>query len=267
MWIAPDGSRAEGRWFWGQYQELGFDVTLQRASANPALLLVDPVAFKLGSTANRIRLIGDRFPARVTAADVVTGPGMTVRRIVSSSPAEIVAEVDVARDAVPGKRDIAFRSSRLERAVALHDRIDYVKVVPDSATATFGNQTYPRGFQQFEAIGYLRGPDGRRHTDDDVELGPVDVTWSMEVFYEVDQSRQDRVGTLSSTGFFAPAAINPAANYDVWIIATAKTETSPEGRPLVGKSYLVVTVPTYSLNGRTFIRDLDRWIEEGSSAR
>jgi len=89
----------------------------------------------------------------------------------------------------------------------------------------------------------------------------------MEVFYEVDQSQQDRVGTLSPAGFFTPAAANPGVNYDVWIIATAKNEKSPDGKPLVGKSYLVVTVPTYTFNGRTYVRDLDRWIEEGSSGR
>jgi quinohemoprotein amine dehydrogenase len=87
----------------------------------------------------------------------------------------------------------------------------------------------------------------------------------MEVFYEIDLSRRARVGTISTKGFFAPAAMNPAANYDVWIIATAKTETTPDGKPLVGKCYLVVTVPTYLLDGRTFVRDLDRWVEEGSA--
>lgn len=68
MWVAPDGSKAEGRWFWGQYDELGFDVTMQRASSDPTLLLVDPPSFKAGSSANRIRLIGDRFPTPVTSA-------------------------------------------------------------------------------------------------------------------------------------------------------------------------------------------------------
>ena len=75
MWVAPDGSRVEGRWFWGQYDELGFDVTMQRASSDPTLLLVDPPSFKAGSNANRIRLIGDRFPAQVTPADITVGSG------------------------------------------------------------------------------------------------------------------------------------------------------------------------------------------------
>ena len=267
MWVAPDGSRVEGRWFWGQYDELGFDVTMQRASSDPALLLVDPPSFKAGSNANRIRLIGDRFPAQVTPADITVGSGMTVRRIISSTPGEIVAEVDVAADALSGQRNVSFRSSTLERAVAIYDRVDYVKVTPESSLATFGSQTYSRGFQQFEAIGYQRGADGRPHTADDLELGPVQVTWSMEVFYETDPNKQDRVGTVSPTGFFTPAAANPGTNYDVWIIATAKTEKGQDGKPLVGKGYLVVTVPTYTFEGRTFVRELGRWIEEGSSAR
>ena len=134
---------------------------------------------------------------------------MTVRRIISSTPGEIVAEVDVAADALSGKRNVSFRSSTLERAVAIYDRVDYVKVTPESSLATFGSQTYSRGFQQFEAIGYQRGADDRQHTADDLELGPVQVAWSMEVFYEIDRSKQDRVGTVSPTGFFTPAAANP----------------------------------------------------------
>ena len=35
-------------------------------------------------------------------------------------------------------------------------------------------------------------------------------------------------------------------NYgDVWIVATAKNEKDKDGKPLQGKSYLVVTVPLY----------------------
>ena len=36
--ILPIISTAEGRWFWGEYQEFGYDVTLQRASADPTLI-------------------------------------------------------------------------------------------------------------------------------------------------------------------------------------------------------------------------------------
>jgi quinohemoprotein amine dehydrogenase len=131
--------------------------------------------------------------------------------------------------------------------------------------AAFGSEAYRRGYQQFEAIAYQRGPDGRRQTADDLALGPVKAAWSMETFYEIDQNKQDHVGTLSPGGFFTPAAASPGANYDVWIIATAEDEKSANDKALVGKSYLVVTVPTYTFDGRTYIRDLDRWVEEGSN--
>jgi len=129
--------------------------------------------------------------------------------------------------------------------------------------AAFGDQTYKRGYQQFDAVGYQRGPDDKLHTADDVELGPVDVTWSMEVFYATPGSSSDFVGKVSPTGFFEPAATSPKNNFDVWVIATAKSEKDKNGRPVVGKAYMVVTVPTYTFQGRRYVRDLDRWVDDG----
>ena len=264
--VSPDQSTAEGRWFWGQYQEFGFDVKLRRPSSDPMLLLLNRWSLKTGSQANRIRLIGDQFPAPATPADLNFGPGVTVRRVVSSTPSEIVAEVDVASDAALGKRDVGFRRSVLTGAIAIYDRVDYIKIAPDSAMAAFGDQTRARGYQQFEAVGYQRGPDGKLHTADDVELGPLDakdVAWSLEVFYSSPGSNTDFVGKISPSGFFTPAALNPNGNFDVWVVATSKTLTGQSGKPLVGKSYMVVTVPMYILNGRQYVRDLNRWIDDG----
>ncbi len=95
-----------------------------------------------------------------------------MRRIVSHTPGEIVAEVDVSADAVPGKRDIAFRRSVLQSAIAVYDRVDYIKVLPDAGLAIWEANGTLRAIEQFEAIGYQRGADGKPHTADDVELGP-----------------------------------------------------------------------------------------------
>ena len=254
MWISPDQLWAEGRWFWGEYQEFGVDVKLARASAEPTLLGVDRTMFKLGAQANRVRLIGDNLAARVTPADLDFGSGITVRRIVSQSPGEIVAEVDVAPNAVPGKRDIAFRRSVLQSVIAVYDRVDYIKVVPEAAIAHLGSDVHPKGYEQFEAIAYQRGADDKLHTADDVELGPIDVTWSVEEYLSVyGDDDKDFVGTLSPTGLFTPALDGPNPkrkfsrnNYgDVWVVATAKNEKDKDGKLLAGRSYLVVTVPTY----------------------
>jgi quinohemoprotein amine dehydrogenase len=238
-------------------------VQLQRASSDPTLLAVDRSSLKAGSQANRVRLIADNVPAQVSPGDLAFGPGVTVRRIVSRTAGEMVAEVDVAADAPLGRRDVALQHSKIPNAVAIYDRVDYVKVTPDSALAAFGDQKHSRGYQQFEAIGYYRGPDGRAHTADDVELGPVDVTWSMEIFYAIEGKSTDFVGKVSPAGFFTPAADSANNNYDVWVIATAKGEKDKNGKPLVGKGFLVVTIPTYTFEGRQYVRELDRWIDDG----
>lgn len=266
LWIAPDQVTAEGRWFWGQYQEFGLDVKLRRADAGPALLLVDRPSLKLGTDGNRVRLIGDQLPTRITPVDLDFGPGVRVRRIVSSTPVELVADVDVAPDAPLGQRDVVLHRLVLPRAIAIYDRIDYIKVIPDSAMAAFSDATHVRGYQQFDAIAYQRGADGKMHTADDLDLGPLapsDITWALEVFYSKPGSPADFVGEISPSGFFTPAARSPKANFDVWVVASAKSETAKNGRPLAGKSYMVVTVPAYVLNGRRYVRELDRWVDNG----
>ncbi|HWY47444.1 MAG TPA: quinohemoprotein amine dehydrogenase subunit alpha [Bryobacteraceae bacterium] len=254
MWISPDQLWAQGRWFFGEYQEFGADVKMVRASAEPTLIGVDRTMFKLGSQANRVRLIGDNLPAQVAPADLDLGSGVSVKRIVSHTPSEVVAEVDVAASAVPGKRDVAFRRSVLENAIAVYDRVDYIKVLPETALARLGSDVHPKGYEQFDAVAYQRGADDKSHTADDVELGPIDVTWSVEEYLSVyGDDDKDFVGTLSPTGLFTPALDGPNPkrkfsrnNYgDVWVVATAKNEKDKEGKPISGRSYLVVTVPMY----------------------
>ena len=252
--ISADQNEAQGRWFWGEYQEFGADVKLRRASADPVVLGTDVSALKTGSQGLKVRLIGDHFTGSVTAADLDFGTGVTVKKIDSHDAGTIVAEVDVAADAVPGKRDIFFKRTVLPSAVAIYDRVDYIKVTPDSALSRLGSQTHPKGYQQFEAVGYQRGADGKPHTADDVELGPVEVDWKVEEFMAVyGDDDKAFVGNLSATALFTPASDGPNPerkfgrnNYgDVWVVATAKNLKDKNGRPLSGRSYLVVTVPTY----------------------
>jgi quinohemoprotein amine dehydrogenase len=263
MTAAPNAASGDGRWFWGQYQELGFDVSIRRATSGPTLLVMDPPLLKTGSQSKRVCLFGDLLPGGISPSDLDLGPGITVRRIISQDTTEVFAEVDVADNAPVGRRGIALRQAVLADAVAVYDHIDYIKVMPESSMAAFGDETRSRGYEQFEALGYLNGADGKRHTSDDVELGPVDVTWSMRVFYENDSANTDSVGSVNATGLFVPADQNPKSNFDVWVIAKAKDEISKDDEPLTGKSYLVVTVPVYVFNGRRYVRDLDHWIDDG----
>jgi quinohemoprotein amine dehydrogenase len=257
MWISPDQTSAEGRWFWGEYQEFGVDVKLRRVTTEPMLLTLDKYSLKAGSASQKVRVIGANLPAKVGPEDLDFGSGVKVTSIVSHTATEIVAQVDVAADAVSGKRDLTLGLSNLEGALAVYDKVDYIKVIPEASLARLGGDeksVHPRGYQQLEAVAYQRGEDGKLHTSDDIELGPVDVNWSIEEFYAVfGDDDKEFVGSLNNNGMFTPNIDGPNPqrkfgrnNYgDVWVVATAKSEKDKEGKPLVGKSYLVVTVPTY----------------------
>lgn len=255
MMIAPDQSRAEGRWFWGSYDEFGADVKLRRVSGAATILLIDRPSLKAGSKAQRVRILGDSFPDQVTSADIDFGAGVTVQHIVSHAAQEIVAEVDVAGNAISGKRDIAVGSAVLPNAIAIYDKIDYIRVLPATPIARLGGAAQrPKGYQQFEVMAYNRGADNKANTADDVAVGPIDVSWSMEEFLEVfGDDDKKYVGTLSETGLFTPALDGPDPrrnqmrdNYGtVWVVATAKSEHDGNGKPLSAKGYLIVSPPLY----------------------
>ncbi|MBI3695153.1 MAG: quinohemoprotein amine dehydrogenase subunit alpha [Acidobacteria bacterium] len=255
MMVARDQSQIEGRWFWGGYDEFGVDVTLRRAGSDPVVFGVDRLALKTGSTGERIEIYGDNLPTGLAPTDLDLGSGVTIKRILNQSARSLSVEVDVAQDALVGKRDVAVRRAVATGAFALYDKIDYIKVHPGDAMARLGGSGHPKGYQQFEAIAYNRGPDNKPNTADDVSLGPVDATWSMEEFYAVyGDDDKDFVGTLSPTGLFTPAGEGPNPkrkfgrnNYgDVWVVATYQPKDAPsDAKPLTARGYLVVTIPLY----------------------
>ena len=254
MWFAPDQQRAEGRWFWGEYQEFGYDVKLVRATAATAILAVTPSAVKAGAKGVDVTIWGHNLPASLTAADVDLGAGVTVARVVSATPGKAVLSVDVAASAPAGQRDVGIGGAVLEKAFPVYRKVDYLKVTPETSLARLGGTKFAKGYQQFEAIGYDNGLDGKPNTGDDVAIGPVDATWSMQefmsVYYDDDMKY---VGALSPTAFFTPGLEGPNPerrfsrnNYgEVWVVATAKGEKDKFGKPLSARSYLVVTVPMY----------------------
>ena len=257
MMVSRDQSLIEGRWFWGGYDEFGIDVTLRRAGNDPALLGVDLAALASGATAQRLRIFGDRLPTDLQMEDLDFGSGLTVSRILSQTPETLTVEVAVAPSAVPGQRDLAVRRAVLTGAVAVYDKIDYLKVLPEAALARLGGTTHPKGYQQFEARAFHRGADQKPNTPDDVDLGPVEVDWSVEEFFAVyGDDDKDFVGSLSPTGLFTPALEGPNPkrkfsrnNYgDVWVVATCQPktgETARHGKPATGRAHLVVTIPLY----------------------
>lgn len=254
VWFSPDRKSAQGRWFWGAYDEFGFDVKLVRADGSPTLAAVSASPIKAGAKGVEVRIIGDSLPAGLTAADIDLGAGIAVKKLVSATPSEVIVSVDAAPDAVAGRHDVSVQGAVLAAALPVYRKVDYLKVTPETGVSRLGGIVIPKGYAQFEAIGFDNGPDGKRGTADDVDLGAIAVDWSMDEFQSVYfDDDKGYVGTLSPAALFTPNVDGPNPerpnnrnNYgDVWVVATAKAEMDPQGKPLTARAHLVVTVPAY----------------------
>jgi quinohemoprotein amine dehydrogenase len=158
----------------------------------------------------------------------------------------------VESEALPGQRDVVVGGIVSRGALAVFDRIDYVRVLPEQGMARLGGGAMPKQFQQFDAVAYHEGPDGVTGTEDDIELGPVPVSWSVEEFNaRLNDDDILYVGTLGPNGLFTPNIDGPnperkgqTNNYgDVRVIATYEGEGTD--KPIRGGAHLVVTVPLY----------------------
>lgn len=254
--VDRDWRHARGRWFTGAYEEFGVDVQLQRVGADPIVLGVTEPRVRSGASGHELRIFGVNLPSRVAPADLNFGPGVTVDRIVSAAADGIVVAVSVARGATPGKRAVFLTGATGEASVAVYDTIDFVKVLPQAGLARVGGANFPKQFQPFEAVAYAHGPDGKPNTKDDIELGLVDATWSIEEFAATyDDDDKDFVGTIDAkTGVFTPNIDGPnpkrkhhANNYgDVWVVASYQPAPGEAAaRPLKARAHLLVTVPLY----------------------
>lgn len=255
MFVDRDWTRMSGRWFSGAYHETGIDMTLRRIGGDPVVLGAWPMALRTGAAAQAVRIFGARFPDGVSARDIDLGEGVTVTRVANATPSEIQLEVDVAAGARSGGRDVFVAGASSAAAVAVYDRIDLIKVTPQAGMARVGGIKFPRGYQQFEATAYANGADGKPGTADDVSLGLVDATWSIEEFSATfADDDKDFVGTIDQTGLFTPNDDGPnpkrhnhANNVgDVWVVATLKADPKTGmANAIRGRAHLLVTVPLY----------------------
>ena len=249
--VERDQNQLTGRWFTGAYDETGMTVTLRRMVKDTMVSGLDMPSLKTGSAAQTVRIYGANFPARLVPADVSFGNGVTVAKVAAVTPTVVTVIVDVAATATVGPRDVTVAGASQSGAVVVYDTIHGIKVQPRAGLARVGGGAFPKRFEQFEAVAFHNGLDGRPETGDDLTLGMVDAAWSVEeyaaTFKEDDVSF---VGKLSPTGFFTPSLDGPNPERsgnrnnigDVWVVASY---TPAGGTPLRGRAHLLVTAPLY----------------------
>jgi quinohemoprotein amine dehydrogenase len=255
MMVSRDGNSMHGRWFWGGYDEFGIEVNLTRSGSQPVVLGTDLYSLQSPSINRELRIFGANLPANLKPGDVDLGAGVTVNRVIKTTPSVATVEVTVASGMPVGIRNVSIGSATAVKALAIYDKIAYIEVSPDASMARLGGGIAAKQYTQLEAIAYAAGPDGKKNTDDDVPLGPVNARWSLEEFYSTpDDDDINYVGTVNDSGLFTPniEGPNPARkkqsnNFgtnnwgDVWVDAAFDAG----GATFKAKSYLVVTIPQY----------------------
>ena len=253
MFVDRDWQSIAGRWFTGAYDELGLDVTLTRVGRELLVSGVDRKSVRRGTSGQALRVFGDNLPASISAADVDLGPGVKVTAASVTSPGVVTITVDAAADAAIGVRDLFLSGTIVKGAVAVYDKVDYLKVTPNRTMARVGGVMFPKMLARFEAIAWSHGADGKPDTKDDLDLGAVNAAWSLEEYTATfDDDDLKFVGEIDRTrGVFTPAVDgpNPARSGnrnnvgDVWVVAVHTPDGTPT--PLRARAQLVVTVPLY----------------------
>ena len=258
MFVARDWQTMTGRWFTGAYDEVGLDVTLERVAGAPLVAGVHPPTLRVGAT-ETLRVYGVNLAPGTPPDAIDLGPGVEVLRVIDpTDPTQTTGDgldIEVRLDATAavGVRDLFLDQAALPGAVTVYDEVHRIAVTPEAGMARVGGVRFPKQFQQFEARAFHDGPDGESNTDDDLDLGVVDVTWTVEE-YAATFGDDDiwYVGEIDGQGRFTPALDGPNVERsgnrnnigDVWIIATYRSNADDDTE-LRARAHLLVTVPLY----------------------
>jgi len=245
VWAAAkDGNSMTGRLFRKDHASDGMAITARRKlSGDSAIMNIVPPALKAGA-ATRLTINGVNLSGGVTIA----GAKVTV---ISSSPDQLLLQA-TADGTTTGQVKVTVGKDI--SALVIYSKVDYLKVTPGYAVSRIGGGggPIPKVTAQFEAVGYTVGPDGKQGTADDVRLGPLSVTWSVDNYNGEAAKMQDAkfAGHITKDGMFIPAIAgpNPARKRgtnnagDLKVIATYS-----DGSTLLGaEAHLIATVQRWN---------------------
>jgi quinohemoprotein amine dehydrogenase len=247
--IQKDGTTIKGRW--NQVHDIGqyADETYYKAD-HTALLAAWPKAIKKGETAV-VHLIGMKLPKHVKKEDFHTSSGIVIRKIEKQEKDDVWVQLEASKDVEVGTQTIGLQNGQI--TIQVYEKIDYIKITPEYGVARLNYYGHQQSVQ-FEAVGYHVGVDGKKGTNDDVEIGPVPAQWSMKEFLlgASDDHDVHFVGNIDTqTGLFTPAGGGPNPKRE-WStnnagnVTIVATYTDPVTKHSIqGETLLLVSVPDY----------------------
>jgi len=249
--LSADGKTQNGRWFPFQHPEQGAKEVRYRVDGSPRIAGIMPGALRRGASAV-LRIYGSNFNPSLEPRDLNLGDGITIDKVSERASDHVNIQVHVAADAKIGKCDITVGVAHMDSALTIYDKVDYIRALPEKALARLGGVRAVPRLIQFEAHAFSNGPDGIPGNADDLDLGLVKASWTLEESFTTPNDEDKKyVGSIGQDGLFTPAQEGPNPQRqrstnnagDVWVNASYTPEGSTA--PLKTRAYLLVSVPAY----------------------
>jgi len=246
--LSEDMSELRGRWYLKGHPELGATFFAKKIMTDHAVITsMMPKALAVGKeTVLSIHGMG-------LEGVVDLGEGIKILEVLSQDHQTIRVKVKVDENINLGYRKVFVGNAALDDAIVIYPTISRIYVMPTEALARIGETSgNPAAVMaQFDAISYWNGPDNKAYTSDDVALGVVKATWSLEPWDEISEKYEDvkYAGRLDANGLYTPNGGGPnpkrilnANNVgDMRVIA----KILYDGKTLEGCSRLIVAVPKW----------------------
>jgi quinohemoprotein amine dehydrogenase len=247
MAVSADGKTMRGRWFYRDNDVIGGTMMAVRMEgAGTQLLAVSPGYVKRGGSM-KVTLSGIKLASAVNLGEGVSA------RVLEKRANSIVVQVTASAKAPLGARTVKVGGASLANGLVVYDKVAAVKIVPDQTIARVGGNRgpIPRVPAQFEAVGYMAGPDGKAGTKDDMRIGVMPATWKVENFDDTAKAMKDAIfaGRITQSGLFNPAGAGPNPKRNMSTNNAGNLSvigTVGEGAGAVsGKAHLFVTVQRF----------------------
>ncbi|MBV0892795.1 quinohemoprotein amine dehydrogenase subunit alpha [Paracoccus sp. Z118] len=203
--LRADGTM-DGRWFHIDQDSIGGRIKAAKADAAPQILSVSPGHLKAGESAE-ITVTG------IGLAGAPVLPAGVNAEVVSQDANTVVLKATAAADAVPGAGEVRLGEVTMPEGLTVYPALDRISVEPPRTFSRIGGNDGPIPKQpaQFEAIGWMNGPDGTPETEDDIRVGVMEAEWRTENFDEEAERMQDTeyAGVIQANGLFEPGGAGP----------------------------------------------------------
>ncbi|CAM4124599.1 quinohemoprotein amine dehydrogenase subunit alpha [Vreelandella rituensis] len=200
-----DGQVMAGRMFLAMEDEIGGELRAVKDTGKAQVVAVMPSYLKAGESAELV-IVGQNLDG-----DIDLGDGVRIDEVIARSKDRIV--VTATATGTPAVNDVQVGSADSTVALAVFDQVARVDVTPTNAVTRIGGNggEMEKVRATYRAIGYSAGADGEAGTDDDVRLGYMPASWSIEPVDEVAEHDKDHLyaGEITPAGMFIPGDAGP----------------------------------------------------------